>query len=230
MRLPSKDLQAINEAYKGSVLNELMTLPKSHDAPGVLMYSPTPGRIDQFKVGDHFDQMNMEDGTIVFIDSGDDKIYLYDENTQEGWYITVDELNAKAKGNGKWYIVPPYKMNAHKYDASGARKEEFRGQDGYNESYRGSVLKENKSPVLYFSPTPGNIKRYKVGDEFFIRGLSGIEGGTIVGIDAAKDEVHMTDDGEGWTVSVKELNDAAGMPRAFYIKAQLPNPPAEIHI
>lgn len=88
-----------------------------------------------------------------------------------------------------------------------------------NEAYQGSVLNENNAAVLYFSPTPGHVKQYKAGDEFFIKGLKGIDSGTIIDIDAAKGEVHMTDDGEGWTVSVKELNDAAGMPRAFYIKA-----------
>jgi len=88
-----------------------------------------------------------------------------------------------------------------------------------NEAYQGSILNENKSDVLYFSPTPGRIDEFKVGDEFFIKGLKGIDSGTIVGIDAAKGEIDMTDDGEGWTVSIKELNDAAGMPRAFYIKA-----------
>jgi hypothetical protein len=86
-----------------------------------------------------------------------------------------------------------------------------------NEAYQGSVLNENRSDVLYFSPTPGRINKYRVGDEFYIRGLKGIDSGTIISINGSTGEINMTDDGEGWTVTVDELNDAAGI-RLFYIR------------
>ena len=86
-----------------------------------------------------------------------------------------------------------------------------------NEAYQGSVLNENRSDVLYFSPTPGRINKYRVGDEFYIRGLKGIDSGTIISIDGLRGEINMTDDGEGWTVTIEDLNDAAGS-RSFYIR------------
>jgi hypothetical protein len=88
-----------------------------------------------------------------------------------------------------------------------------------SEAYQGSVLKESKD-VLYFSPTPGHMKQFNVGDDFFIKGLKGIDSGTIIAIDGATGDVDMRDGEEGWTVNVKELNAAAGLPRAFYIQGR----------
>lgn len=92
------------------------------------------------------------------------------------------------------------------------------------EAYQGSILKENKE-VLYFSPTPGHMKQFKVGDDFYIQGLQGIDSGTILAINGATGEIDMRDGQEGFTVTLKELNDAAGLPRAFYIRAGESNRP-----
>lgn len=86
------------------------------------------------------------------------------------------------------------------------------------EAYQGSILKESRD-VLYFSPTPGHMEQFKVGDDFYIQGLKGIDSGTILAINGATGDIDMRDGAEGWTVNVKELNAAAGLPRAFYIQA-----------
>jgi len=104
MRLPSKDLQAINEAYNGSVLNEYNVV-QQNTVPYIdngMMVVKDLNVGDEVSIRDGFD----DDGTIVYIDGDKQMLYIYNDKDKEGWTVTSDnnkKLKWKRPGEGHPY-------------------------------------------------------------------------------------------------------------------------------